>query len=1331
MNTPRTWTILGGLAAALVFTSAESDNREARGRQEIVVQREGPAAGLWVAQNRLPSFIPNEIIVKYRDSVTVPVERLLDGGRSFRSATTDASDSLDSLHAKFGVRSARPIFRAAVAGRAGFRAADQATVRQQQAERIEAVRRRFPQRAARAIEPELPDLSHVYAIALAPGSDVKKAAAEFGADPHVEYAHPNFRATTQFSPNDPYYQTSGSWGQPYQDLWGLRKLGTESAWSLTLGDGIVVAVVDTGLDATHPDIAANVWTNPGEIINGVDDDGNGYVDDVKGWDFAYGDNDITDRFGHGTHVSGTIAATGDNGLGIVGVAPHARVMGVKGLDDGGSGSFSNLAAALVYAAQNGADVISNSWGCPGPCPSVPVIEDAVRTDHSLGAVVVFAAGNSVMDVSNISPQNMPEPIVVAASTNLDNTAFFSNFGAGLDVAAPGAGENAPPPDTQPYRAILSLKAATCVPALCPPELIVGGNYLRQAGTSMAAPHVAGVAALVLAARPSLTVEQVRQAIRHGSDDAGNFGFDERFGYGRVSAAGAVAEAGPLEALITNPTAATLSGVTSVDVRGVAAGPGFASWLLDYGAGTLPTTWTQIAGASTPVPANGGITAWDISTLRDGVYTLRLTSRNASGQTYEDRQRVTVDQVVITDPPQGSTTAFRGGEVITVSGTASPADFSHYGLVVRNRAGVVLGNAGISLTNGGLQRIVNGVLGTWNTAGVPADRYTIALEVTLTDGSIVSESAPVIVDPTLHPGWPKNLGLFVTFAILAITDHLDAADVNLDGRADLLVGYGNSVRIFDHTGASLPGWPQSVDPTGTTGDVIQKGPAVGDLTGDGQPEVVASTNGGRIFVWSSTGVLLPGWPYGHGGGPNSVAIADVDGDGTNDIITTDWGGRVDVLNVSGASLPGWPRFLDSGFTLLSPAVVGDVNGDGRSEIAVIDLFTPNNLYLLGSDGTLLPGWPRTINPSAPGGVYYSYPAMGELDGDPTREIVVGAADGRVLALNTDGTDVPGWPQVTAGVPVNSPAIGDLDGDGLPEVVAGVAHTVQNGALVNLLYAWHGDGTPLAGWPVRYDGPINNSYFGVSAAALADLNGDGKADVMASNEAPDSLSAYGINGTALAGFPKPTMNIGAFATNTTAVADLDGDGLLEMAWIDFSGNLYVWDLPGGRANPRPWPMFHADARHTGRNDPPQTVAGIDFQTLAGSILSGSYADTRKSDDIREVLQTAKTRSTMQLRHTWRFDNVPAASHTLVIEGFRPANTAGDSFRFSFSTDNVSFSVIPGSIVNFSNESRIEVPFGPATLGRTVYIRVDNMVTSGSKSRTINIDFLAIRTVPSSGP
>src|SRR5262249_3984826 len=158
-------------------------------------------------------------------------------------------------------------------------------------------------------------------------------------------------------PNDPYLGSSGSWGQPFADLWGLERIAASQAWDVTRGAGALVAVVDTGIDATHPDLAANVRTNAGEIPgNDVDDDGNGNVDDVHGWDFADGDADPSDDYGHGTHVAGTIAAVGDNAAGIVGVAYESRVMAVRGLGSHGTGNTSDLALAILYAVENGADV---------------------------------------------------------------------------------------------------------------------------------------------------------------------------------------------------------------------------------------------------------------------------------------------------------------------------------------------------------------------------------------------------------------------------------------------------------------------------------------------------------------------------------------------------------------------------------------------------------------------------------------------------------------------------------------------------------------------------------------------------------------------------------------------------------------------------------------------------------------------------------------------------------------------------------------------------------------------------------------------------------------
>ena len=172
-------------------------------------------------------------------------------------------------------------------------------------------------------------------------------------NPTVEHAELNVMLEAHYVPDDPFFLSGGAWGQTFQDLWGLHQIQAEQAWDISQGAGVVVAVLDTGLDYGHEDISANVWQNPGEIgldglsrdkrTNGVDDDGNGFVDDWRGWDFVSlatpsGDNDPLDDHGHGTHVAGTIAAVADNGLGVVGVAPQASILPVKVLNQGGSGT---------------------------------------------------------------------------------------------------------------------------------------------------------------------------------------------------------------------------------------------------------------------------------------------------------------------------------------------------------------------------------------------------------------------------------------------------------------------------------------------------------------------------------------------------------------------------------------------------------------------------------------------------------------------------------------------------------------------------------------------------------------------------------------------------------------------------------------------------------------------------------------------------------------------------------------------------------------------------------------------------------------------------------
>ncbi|MBK8575743.1 MAG: S8 family serine peptidase [Elusimicrobia bacterium] len=204
----------------------------------------------------------------------------------------------------------------------------------------------------------LDSLQRTYVMKFDPGQDIQNIKEILKRDPTVESVQEN-KTYTINSVNDPLMVGS--------HLWGLTKIYAQEAWDNSpKGEDVVVAVLDTGIDSTHPDLAANVWTNSNEIPNnGIDDDGNGYVDDVHGWNFAENNNKPVDGHYHGTHVSGTIAALGNNGRGIVGVAYKAKIMPLKGLDDTGTGSDISMINGLVYAADNGAAVINNSWGAPG------------------------------------------------------------------------------------------------------------------------------------------------------------------------------------------------------------------------------------------------------------------------------------------------------------------------------------------------------------------------------------------------------------------------------------------------------------------------------------------------------------------------------------------------------------------------------------------------------------------------------------------------------------------------------------------------------------------------------------------------------------------------------------------------------------------------------------------------------------------------------------------------------------------------------------------------------------------------------------------------------
>lgn len=275
------------------------------------------------------------------------------------------------------------------------------------------------------------------------------------------------------------------------DEWGRDLVNAPEVWAQGFtGEGIIVAVIDTGVDYNHSDLDANIWVNAGEITaNGIDDDGNGYVDDRQGWDFVEGDGDPMDLDGHGTHVAGTIAAE-NNDFGVTGVAYDAAIMAVRVLDENGSGFYSDIAAGIRYATDNGANVINLSLGGGYSAE----VEAAVAYAAGLGSVVVMAAGNGYADEPGYPAYTATDFGIAVGAIDITKTlADFSNDAGPIPldyVVAPGVD-------------VLSTTP--------------GNTYQAFNGTSMATPHVAGVAALVLSANPNLSAAEVETTLVETAD----------------------------------------------------------------------------------------------------------------------------------------------------------------------------------------------------------------------------------------------------------------------------------------------------------------------------------------------------------------------------------------------------------------------------------------------------------------------------------------------------------------------------------------------------------------------------------------------------------------------------------------------------------------------------------------------------------------------------------------------------------------------------------------------------------------------------------------------
>jgi subtilisin family serine protease len=463
-------------------------------------------------------------------------------------------------------------------------------------------------------------------------------------DPSIEYIQKANIYQMELVPNDSLLS----------EQWALQKIQAFDAWDVTQGtDSVLIAMIDTGIDYYHPDLKNKIYQNPGEIgldnqgndkrTNGIDDDNNGFIDDYRGWDFTdrvgfpfdttqgdflNWDNDpfdpIPGLYGfHGTFVAGIAGAEANNVTGIAGVAPNIKLINIRSFDNGGSGEEDDASAAILYAVQMGAKVISMSWG---DYSFSYVLRDVIRYAYSKNVVLVGSAGNSNSPDPHY-PSGYSEVICVGNSTPEDYRASNSNYGSTLDLMAPGT----------------SILSTT-----------IGGGYRSDGGTSAATPHVSATAALILSLQ-NFTNEEVKQILKTTSDDIDEPGWDLYTGAGRLNTYRAVTVVAPSVIKFNHPLQDFATLEDTLTINATVLSPLFSFYDLSYGYGLNPTNWIPLIENGLNQFSNENIYKLNLSSLPDTVFCLRLEVQLTNGRTLEERvnffvMRSPPDVVLIGDGP---------------------------------------------------------------------------------------------------------------------------------------------------------------------------------------------------------------------------------------------------------------------------------------------------------------------------------------------------------------------------------------------------------------------------------------------------------------------------------------------------------------------------------------------------------------------------------------------------------------------------------------------------------------------------------------------------------
>ncbi len=507
----------------------------------------------------------------------------------------------------------------------------------------------------------------VYLMTLPTGTTVIPTISDLTNRPGVKYAEPDWISELTATPNDPDFNRMWGWRNIGQTVNGVNgtldaDIAATEAWDTATGSpGVLVAIIDSGIDYNHPDLDANVWTNPGEIAgNGVDDDSNGYVDDVRGYDFIDRDADPMDTLGHGTHVAGTVGAVGNNGIGTVGVNWNVQMMALRIFDTNGSTTLAAIIESINYAVDMGALVSNNSYGGYGV--NTRAFEDAIIYAQANNHIFVAAAGNNASDNDAFPfyPASFPQDnvVAVAATDQNDQLAGFSNYGlVNVDIGAPGVNIWSPTP----------VAGST----------FYGPNYDFSDGTSMASPAVAGAIAMLRSLAPSLPYTTIIAALYAGSDKIASMNGVVSTG-GRLNLDKAIQQLKVASIIVTPPSVAENAGTSAafITIRKLA-------WPLDtdlvldlsFDDATEVAVPALVGGSTITIPAGQAQIVLPINvlddTLLDGTQTVTFDLQFAGAS-------VGIDTLLVTD-------------VENISLTLNPAS-------ILENAGIGAGTVTVTRTN---------------------------------------------------------------------------------------------------------------------------------------------------------------------------------------------------------------------------------------------------------------------------------------------------------------------------------------------------------------------------------------------------------------------------------------------------------------------------------------------------------------------------------------------------------------------------------------------------------------------------------------------------------